>query len=324
MVKRVSWVKGMRLTDEILKASDNCHHEWVRKAYLLASAGRFGLLPSSRRFHVSISINKNVVDVEALDCLAITKDGCLIDIQYDSCYTSFFDTRVVIPETEKKELLLIVHVAQGEWLDMGDGFCHPAYSYGLQPADMPLADNALPVARLVDEYGWRIDDLDFVPPCLYVQSHPYYMAACEQFTEVLRQINASLVRVLDADCKVAVSVYWPFVQSLLITMDKDQDLMSPMNLLGHVQKCVGAFLCACQLDKIKLQDPTPYQDFVGAAYSYRHVHTKIKEGIALCVSLVAKVDKLGELEIPQPVATPQPAPQPVDVKKRKIWDGKVI
>ena len=314
----------MRLTDEILMDSDNCHYEWVRKAYLLASAGRFGLLPSSRRFHISISIDKNVVDVEALDCLAITKSGCLVDVQYDSCYTNSFDTRVVIPKTEGTELFLVVHVAQGEWLDMGDGFCHPAYSYGLQSADTPLDDNALPVARLVNEYGWRIDDLDFVPPCLYVHSHPYYIAACEQFIEILLQINASLVRVLDSDCKVAVSVYWPFVQSLLITMEKDQDLMSPMNLLGHVQKCIGAFLCACQLDKINLQEPTPYQDFVGATYSYRHVHTKIKEGIALCASLVAKIDKLGELEIFQPATIPQPAAKPVDVKKRKIWDGKVI
>ena len=46
MTKRICWKKGMRLTDEILRASDNSTMELVRNGVALAAAGRFGLCPS--------------------------------------------------------------------------------------------------------------------------------------------------------------------------------------------------------------------------------------------------------------------------------------
>ena len=97
MTKRICWEKGMRLTDEILKSSDKCHLESLNQAFVLASNGRFGLLPSNRAFSISLSVNKNVVDVEALNCLAITRSGKIIDINYDTAFTDYFDTRLTIP-----------------------------------------------------------------------------------------------------------------------------------------------------------------------------------------------------------------------------------
>lgn len=96
MTKRICWKKGMRLTDEVLKASDDSSAQFVGHALALAAAGRFGLLPSSRPFGISLNITKGFVDVESLDCLAITRGGDLIDIQYDTLYTGAFDSRVQI------------------------------------------------------------------------------------------------------------------------------------------------------------------------------------------------------------------------------------
>ena len=58
MTKRICWKKGMRLTDEILRASDNSTMELVSNALALAAAGRFGLFPSAIPFELSLSINK--------------------------------------------------------------------------------------------------------------------------------------------------------------------------------------------------------------------------------------------------------------------------
>lgn len=46
----------MRLTEEILTASDNCHIALVGRALIAATAGRFGLLPSIRPFQATVSI----------------------------------------------------------------------------------------------------------------------------------------------------------------------------------------------------------------------------------------------------------------------------
>ena len=50
MPKRISWKKGMRLTDEVLLAADRCNDETLGHAFALASMGRLGLMPSTRPF----------------------------------------------------------------------------------------------------------------------------------------------------------------------------------------------------------------------------------------------------------------------------------
>ena len=62
MIKRICWKKGMRLTDDILRASDNCTIELVSGAVALVAAGRFGLFPSAP-FELSLNINKGLIDV---------------------------------------------------------------------------------------------------------------------------------------------------------------------------------------------------------------------------------------------------------------------
>ena len=78
MKRRVNWKKGMRLTDDIFKLSDRYHSELVKLSCALASSGRFGLMPSAQPFHLELDVKKSHVEVTALQCLAVTKDGSLI------------------------------------------------------------------------------------------------------------------------------------------------------------------------------------------------------------------------------------------------------
>ena len=75
MTKRVYWKKGMRLTDDVLRLSDEYNAEFVKQSLMLAAAGRFGLLPSPRPFDMRLEISKNTVEVVAADCLAVTRGG---------------------------------------------------------------------------------------------------------------------------------------------------------------------------------------------------------------------------------------------------------
>ena len=172
----------MRLTDDILRASDSCTAEYVGNALVLAAAGRFGLLPSSTPFSLSVDISQGVVTVESLTCLAVTRGGHLIDVHYDTKYTNTFDTRVRIPENSNvQEYILAINASEGEWNDTNDGFEEPVHSFSLFPANSPVPTQSMPVARLVNDYGWRLDEVNFVPPCLFVSSHYKYADLLNQF-----------------------------------------------------------------------------------------------------------------------------------------------
>ena len=84
MAKMVMWKKGMRLTDDILALSDRCTEELVSKGFLLGACGRIGLIPSTRNFSISLDINSNVIDVVSIDCIGLTRNGRLVDVQYDT------------------------------------------------------------------------------------------------------------------------------------------------------------------------------------------------------------------------------------------------
>lgn len=303
MTKRICWKKGMRLTDDILRASDNSTMELVSNALVLAAAGRFGLYPSESPFELSLNINKGLVDVEMLNCLAVTKGGCLIDVHYDTKFTNTFDTRIQIPERNgNKEFILTINAQLGKWQDTNDGYEEPVYSFSLIDPNSPLPDNSLPIAHIVDEYGWRIDDVDFVPPCLYITSHQKYIELKNQFEEVLKAIDTKTRNLLRSNAKETIRIFWPVVQQLLITINKECDLMTPMELLANVQKCVSAFTCACELDDyINLADADEFRNYVYSPYNYKDVYKIIREGLKLCFSINEKVEKLNE--VPQSPST---------------------
>lgn len=286
----------MRLTDEILRASDNSTMELVSNALALAAAGRFGLFPSAIPFELSLSINKGLVDVEQLNILAVTKGGFLIDAHYDTNFTNTFDTRIQIPELNgEKELILTIDASIDKWKDTNDGYEEPEYSFSLISPNSPLPANSFPIARIVDEYGWRMDDVDFVPPCLFISSHQKYIELKKQFEEILIAIDKKARNLMHSNGKEVIRIFWPVVQQLMITINKECDLMTPMELLANVQKCVSAFTCACDLDDyINLADSDKFRNYVYAPYNYKDAYLRIREGLELCFSINEKVAKLDE------------------------------
>lgn len=298
----------MRLTDEVLRASDDSTIEFVGNSLALAAAGRFGLLPSTH-FELSVNISKGLVDVESLNCTAVTKSGNVIDAHYDTKFTNSFDTRIQIPEGNgEKEYVLTINYT-GQWQDSNDGYEEPIYTFSLMPSNSAIPSNSLPIARIVDEYGWRFDDIDFVPPCLFVSSHQKYSELLKKFSEVLSEIDNKAKNILHSNGREIVRIFWPIVQQLMITINKEQDLMTPMGLLANVQKCVSAFTCACELDDyINLADADIFRSYIYAPYNYKDAYQRIREGLDLCFSIREKVEKIGEgvqkIQTPKTVAAP--------------------
>lgn len=292
MTKRVYWKKGMRLTDEVMISSDKCHLESLSQALALAANGRYGLLPSNKEFNISINVNKNFIYIEALNCLAITKSGKLIDICYDTTFTNNLDARVAIPASNDESFILCVEATE-TWKDTFDGFCEPNYRFVLIHENNALSADMFPLARIVNEFGWRLDETNFLPPCLFTSSHPEYGKHIVSFSNILKTSGRHLFECLHSDCKTAITIFMPIVEQLRITMDKDVDLMTPMALLGYIQKYISAFVCACTLDdKLTLNEYDTYRTFVDIVYNYKNANGHIKEGLNICNAICQKVEQL--------------------------------
>lgn len=285
------WKKGMRLTDHILTLSDKCTEELVSKGFILGACGRMGLLPGIRKFAISVDINNNVIDIISIDCLGLTRDGSLIDVQYDADYTNSFDTRVLLPSQDTDVRYYLCISALDEVRDTKDGMCEPLYSFTVIEENTPIPANSLPIARIFyDEYCWRSNESDFVPPCLYVNSHLKYEELAQKFLHNLKEINAGLPQQLNTEKKDAVKIFWPLAQQLMITMDKEQDTMTPKAFLSNLQKLASAFYCACCLDEyITVSDPAQYISFINLSYNERNAYETISEGVELSFSICKKI-----------------------------------
>lgn len=305
-MRRILWKRGMRLTDDILRTSDDSTAEVISRALILAAGGRFGLIPNSRPFSVALNITQSVIDVEFLNCLAVTKAGDLIDAQYDTQYTNNYGIRIPIPDLVGVSEYILTINSSGQWKECLDGLEEPVYTFALVGSDTVISDHALPIARIVDDHGWRMDDVDFIPPCLFVSSHRKYTELLHQFADVLASLD---VKSSSAVGRSAVRIFWPFVQQLRITIDKEHDLMTPMMLLSNVQKCVSSFTCACALDEtIELSDAKMFRSYVLAPYNYKDAYQRIKVGLEICFSISEKVSRLSEKQQPR---QEQHSPDPV-------------
>lgn len=325
MPKKISWKKGMRLTDEVLLAADQCTAEAVNQALVLGCAGRFGLFPSAHPFELSLSVTKGFVDVEKLSCLGITRAGDIIEAHYDTKFSNNFDTRVQIPgDNEEREYILTINVQPGEWHDTAEGYQEPSYSFALVSPKQQVSVHALPIGRIVMEEGWHEDNTNFVPPCLYVSSHPKLHELLEQFVGILRTIDDRTRQQLDTKARKAISIYWPVVQQVLVIVNTEHELMTPQRFQSCVQQVVAAFTTACDLDDIlNLEDAETFRNYARIAYSYRIAYLRIRQGMGMCYSIGEKIEKFALLrEEPKPVVE-APKPEPPKPSKR-MWGGPNI
>lgn len=298
----------MRLTDDIMRASEEASATRIGNALTLASAGRFGLLPSRRQFKLSLNLHADSVEVQTLDCLAVTRGGFLLDVQLDTRYTDYIEKRVSLPdETGINELFLTISVDPTQWKETLNGYEEPVYAFNLVGVNSPIPDNALPLAHLVyleQVRGWHIDEEDFVPPCLFVSSHWNYVELLNQFIQKIAEVEAKIYRLLQPGSHEVFQIFWPVVQQILIDTDKNRDLMTPMDLLGNIQKYVAIFTAACHLDPyLNLSDAETFRNYAFAPYDYMHVYPMIKEGLNYCFLINEKVDKIETRQPEKPMPT---------------------
>ncbi len=319
-MKRISWKRGMRLTDDLLRASDDCTFEIFRKLGLISSSGLFGLIQSELPFEISLNFGKGYLEIDSLCCRALTRNGTLIDVCFDTRYNANYPTRVMIPDLPGvEEYLLVIEESRNQWKPVQGDLEEPVYIFSLISTDTIMPEGGIPIARIIDDYGWRIDEMDFVPPCMFVSNHHKFKEQLIKFTELLTIMENKTRQAIGNTTHQAVAVFWPILQQIRIEIDKNKDFLSPMELLAKIQQCVSAFACACELNpNLKFPELKMYRSFELAPYTFKDAFVRIRIGIEICASIV---DKLGAWAH-QPVQTN--VQNPVQVSPSKEIPTPVI
>ena len=326
MPKRISWKKGMRLTDEVLLAADRCNDETLGHAFALASMGRLGLMPSTRPFRLSMSVTRGYIEVEALDCLGLTRAGDVIDVQFGTNFTNSYETRVQIPGgSDDNDFLLTVNAHPADWKDAEGGYREPTYTFSLVSPKTALSEHALPIGRIVNDGGWQEDVNYFVPPCLLVSAHAKYEQLLQQFLEILQSIDSKTRQQLKTPVRTAISIYWPVVQQVYVEVNTCREVLTPIQLQACVQRVVRTFVCACDLDDIlTLEDADIFLNYSSVTYNPSIAYLRIRQGLGMCYSISEKIEKFSLLK-EEPTVAPPPPPKPEPPKDdRRRWNGPNI
>ena len=326
MHNKVTWKKGMRLSTEVFNAMDRANEESFRMVSILGSANRYGLFPSNRPFELSVNINGNALEVTSLNCHGITKKGCFIDIDYDSNFVNTFDTRIPIPNgTEKEAYYLVVKVHDDKFREINETLSELSYSFELVGENSPIADNCLPIGMLVNQYGWRMDETEFVPPCLYITAHPKYTEQWEKARIYAKDLFSKCLLSQNCVAKSLLTQIWVSSSSMFSRLDKERDTLTPGQLLSSLQQLISAFLIGCSADEyVSLENQDPFALYSQKTYDAKNIHRDIETGLALCAEILIKMNAVCAMtevqvpvEPPKPLPKPKPTPEPV----RKGWEG---
>lgn len=329
MPLKVTWKKGMRLSTDVFNALDLSNEESVRLSNLVATGGRMGLIPVNKPFELSVNVSNNVLEVVSLSCHGVTKSGKIVDIDFDSNYTNTFDTRITLPNTNPDEaFLLIVKLHDKQWREVNEMYSEQAYSFELINENSPIDSDSLLIGCLVNQYGWRLDETDFVPPCLYTNAHYKFVELANRAKLVLKSISDRCLNANNCVARHLLSTLWTTAIGSHIDIEKSQEQLTPTDLFAAIQKVVSAFIVGCSIDEyITLENADPFVAYHQKPFDGRNIYRDILKGIELCSEIAIKMDAVCSMtEVKEASVTPvekpkpKPAPEPKPVGRNR-WEG---
>lgn len=319
----------MRLSPEIFDAMDNANEDAIRLVALLGAANRQGLFTTKKPFELSVNINGNALEITSLSCHGITKSGCVVDIEYDSYCSNTSDTRVIIPSsTDCEAYYLVVRVQDDNWREINEIYSELAYSFELFGANSIIPDNCLTIGMLVNQYGWRMNETDFVPPCLYVSSHQKFINQLERAKSYAEDIFSKCMASQLCVAKSFLSEMWKASSLVRSRLGMERDILTPGQLFSIIQQFTSSFMVGCFADEyISLDNQDPFVSYSQMTCDAKNIYNDIEIGLSLCAQISLKMDavcsmiKNLEPVADKPAATPvvQHVPEPKPGRNR--WDG---
>lgn len=333
MPNKVTWKKGMRLTADIFNSMDTAYFSVFKQLSLISSAGRLGLYTALKPFEISVNVSDNILEVVSLRCNGITKSGQIVEIDFNSEFSHTFDTRVPIPQVNENEsLLLVVKIHDSEWREINETLSEIRYSFALIGENTKIGDDALPIGRVVNQFGWRLDETDYVPPSLFLSSHPKFNKQLLSAIALVKDVYIRCQSSSGCEAKILLASVWNGSSMAWHRLDKERDTLTPSQLFSILQSYITSFVIGCSIDEhVSLEEPEPFIQYGNMTLDIKSLYRDIEMGLSLCEEIGIKMNAVCTMTEDKPTVVEQPSvhskPKPVQepkVQTRNRWTGLEI
>jgi len=297
---KIHWAKGLDITPETFIAADNYH---IAERSLLGrvfASGLYGILPE-RKFNIRKKIVDYTLTIEVLECLAITPDGYVIDIQSDTPLKK----EVSLKEATGTELYVILKVNpySTTLVDEKKLYVYPEYIFEFERTEETI-ETGIPIFKIYydnDDQCWEIVP-DYIPPSTVLIS----VDTLRKRYSDLRNALHPIIEKLPENNMIAMQVFL-----LQWEMDNYSLQESPQKLTLLLKKI--CWLLKLYLKSEKGIDDLPYvKKFMEERYNHNDVEKALRLGFECLTEIDKRID-----EKPKEVA---PKPEEFEITINKIYD----
>ena len=279
---RINWRKGMEITPKIFIQSDNYHIAARQLLERLLASRSYGLFPNSN-FMVDYELHNNHIEVKISDCIALLKDGYVINVQDKTSFKSEF------PLDETAGYYVVLSAIPDDKKQIDENALHIVSQYELSfKKTNETIESGIPVLKICRKQSdWEVD-ANYIPPAIALNSVP---SLINKYTDIKNVIY----RIIDYYAKNDVN--YLHLMMLQIELNNFSDKESPERLTVLMQKFCWIFQEYLKTVK-EIDTLQNIKKFMALLYNHHEIAQILDTGYESLIEIV-KILEAEPKEIPE-------------------------
>ena len=278
---RIHWKKGMDITHEVFVASDNYHITERNQLGRFLASRLYGILPDSH-FYIEHAINNNNIRVQNLECLAISNDGYVINIQKDTPFCK----ELQVQETTDATLyvVLTINLYPAMPVDENELYIYPEYNLILKRTDEPI-EQGIPIGKIYKNgSSWEVDK-NYIPPSIALNA---VEALKHKFFEIKNSINKIVEKIVEKISDESTI----YLQTILLQLELDNfsNQKTPEELMLLMKKFCWIFQYYLKTSK-NIEELPLVKYFLNQPYNHHEIEKILHSGLESLVDVYQKLDE---------------------------------
>jgi predicted component of type VI protein secretion system len=281
-LNRIYWKKGFIVTPESFIGTDNYHiAERITLGQFL-SFRTYGILPNAH-FYIEKALANNCVSVKKLECVAITQDGYLLNIQKNMP----FEKEVKLNNIDSD---FYVVLTANPLLPVAENYLEKYVEYSLEVAKTnERIECGIPILKITREHqSWMIDET-YIPPAVALNSVEMLL---KKYVDIKNMVNGIIAKIPDD--------YRLYAQLIMLKLELDNysSQESPEEFALLLKKICWIFQSFLKSTK-KIEELPVLTRFMQENYQHNEIEKTIHLGLKSLIEFNEMIELKPVVEAPQ-------------------------